>query len=92
MLIYSQAGAARLAHLASNPRVAISFNQRDGLGDVVVLNGTVERASSVPAPTDNPRFVAKYSDALRDNGMDLAWYARTFTEPITIRLRSARGR
>ena len=46
VLVYSRAGAARLTHLASNPRVAFSFNNRDGYRDVVVLTGTAERALS----------------------------------------------
>jgi len=91
VLVYSQAGAARLSHLASNPRVALSFNNRHGFGDVVVLTGTAERALSEPPATDNARFMAKYADYLGDVGMDASWYAATFSEPITIRLRASRG-
>jgi len=91
VLVYSQAGAARLAHLASNPRVALSFNSRDGYRDVVVLTGIAERDPSQPLATDNPAFMAKYADHMHDFGMDPSLYAARFPEPITIRLRSSRG-
>jgi PPOX class probable F420-dependent enzyme len=91
VLVYSQAGAARLAHLNNNPKVALSFNNCHALRDVVVLTGVAEPSPSKQSATDNVRFMAKYATVLRENAMDPSWYAMTFTEPLIVRVLACRG-
>lgn len=90
LLIYSQANAARLANIRSNPRVALNFDS-DGGDDVVVLTGTAEILDDYPAVPGNPAWLAKYGEAIDARFGDARKFAERFSVPVRIRLTRVRG-
>jgi PPOX class probable F420-dependent enzyme len=64
VLFYSQPGAAKVAHIARNPRVALHFNSDPSGSSSRVLTGTATLASDAPGIAANPRYVTKYRSAI----------------------------
>jgi PPOX class probable F420-dependent enzyme len=68
-LIFSQPHAAKVRHIAHNPRVALSFNTDEGGGDVGVLIGKAHIAPGRPDALRKAEYLKKYEAGIRDLGM-----------------------
>ena len=91
VLVYNAVKAARLAHIAVRPHVALNFDADANGGDVVVLTGTAERAVAVPAPDGHEAYLAKYGEGIAGIGSDPAKFARDYAEPVRITINRVRG-
>jgi PPOX class probable F420-dependent enzyme len=91
VLTYNRASSARVRHVRERPRVALSFNMREGDDDVAVLLGTAEIAEDAPSSDANPTYQAKYRDGIRGLGTDPAGFAAAYPVAIRVRLTRARG-
>jgi PPOX class probable F420-dependent enzyme len=91
LLIYSLPDAARLTHIARNPRVALHFDGNGQGGDIVVLAGEA-RVSPEEGPADqHPAFVTKYAEKIaRSFGAPAAFAAR-YSTPLRITPTKIRG-
>ena len=63
-LIYSQAGAKRLAHIQQNPRVALNFDGDGQGGDIIVITGRVQVSSNEPPAHQVPSYAEKYRESM----------------------------
>ncbi len=68
-MIFSQAGAAKVRHIARNPRVALHFNTDEDGGDVGVLIGEAHLLAGSPPPARLQAYLRKYAAGIQDLGM-----------------------
>jgi PPOX class probable F420-dependent enzyme len=91
VLIYNMSTAARLAHLATNPRVSLNFDGNGQGGDIVVLTGRAEVAPQLPAPHENPDYVAKYGGGMTQVSGNLEAFSAVYSVPVTVQVERVRG-
>ena len=68
-LIFSQSGAAKLRHIARNPRVALNFNTDEEGGDVGVLIGEARLLQEAPPLARMQAYLKKYAAGIQDIGL-----------------------
>lgn len=91
VLVWNLPSSARVAHLASNPRVALHFPGNDLGEDIVVLAGTATVDQSRPGPDAVPDYVAKYGDEMVAISGSQANFAATYSTPVVVTLSRLRG-
>ncbi len=64
--IYSDHRAKRNENIAANPRVSLHLNDNGRGGDVVIVEGEARIDPDGPAVMDNPAYLRKYGDWIRD--------------------------
>lgn len=89
-LIYSDKRAKRNGNIAANPRVSLHLNDNGRGGDVVILEGEARVDEATPPVPDNPAYLAKYGDWIRDYLSSPEEMATIYNVPI--RVRPTRGR
>jgi PPOX class probable F420-dependent enzyme len=90
VLIYSQAGKAKLRNIERNPRVALHLDGNGRGGDIVTISGDAEVSDDAPAD-QLPAYVEKYSWGFDNLGMTAAEFAAEYSVPIRIRIRRLTG-
>jgi PPOX class probable F420-dependent enzyme len=91
LLIYSLPDAARLAHIARNPRVALHFDGNGQGGDIVVLAGEA-RVAPEDGPADaHAAFVAKYAEKIARSFGAPAHFAARYSTPLRVTPTRVRG-
>jgi PPOX class probable F420-dependent enzyme len=89
--VFSLPGAARVGHLAANPRVTLNVAGNGQGGDIVVLSGLAE-AHPDDAPADaDPDYVAKYAPHITRIGLTPRTFAERYSLPLRITLTRLRG-
>lgn len=91
ILVYNRADAHRLAHIDSRPNIALHLDGNGRGGDIVVLAATARRAPELPAPHENPDYVAKYGEGMTRVSRGLAQFSADYPVPLRIRIRRIRG-
>jgi PPOX class probable F420-dependent enzyme len=91
VLIYNDVKAARLAHIAARPRVALNFHGNGQGGDIIVLTGTAERDDALPAPQDVPDYLAKYAEGMARLGSTPESFSEKYRAPVRITITKVRG-
>ncbi|HEX8998037.1 MAG TPA: TIGR03667 family PPOX class F420-dependent oxidoreductase [Ktedonobacterales bacterium] len=90
-LIYSLPDAARVAHIRRNPRVALHFDS-DGEGeDIIVFTGQASEAPDAPSADQNPAYIAKYGEQIKEISGDPAAMAAQYSLALRIRPDKVRG-
>jgi PPOX class probable F420-dependent enzyme len=69
LLILSQASAAKVRHIARNPRVALNFNTDAEGGEVGVLIGEARLLQEPLDPTRLQAYIEKYAEGIKDIGL-----------------------
>ena len=90
-LIYSQPKAYKLAHIASNPKVALNFNSDFGGNEVAVFLAEAFLNPSAPSVLENAAYMAKYEEAIIGLGMTPAGFTKDFSAPVQITPMRLRG-
>ncbi|HVL25436.1 MAG TPA: TIGR03667 family PPOX class F420-dependent oxidoreductase, partial [Thermomicrobiales bacterium] len=91
ILVYSQPGTAKLAHIARNPRVALHFNS-DAAGDhMSVITGTATIDGSAPRAVDHPAYIAKYRGGIAGLNSSPEQFSDSFSVPVRIQPERMRG-
>jgi PPOX class probable F420-dependent enzyme len=90
ILIYSLSTAARLAHIARNPRVSLNLDS-DGGDDVVIITGEARIVQGEPLAMQNPAYVAKYDAAIREITSDPEKFAQDYSVVVRITPKKVRG-
>jgi PPOX class probable F420-dependent enzyme len=67
-LFYSMPGKQKLRNIAANPSVALHFNADSDGEDVLVLTGRAAIDPSAPVILDNPAYLDKYAQGIKDIG------------------------
>jgi PPOX class probable F420-dependent enzyme len=89
--VYSRPGAHRLAHLAANPHLSLHFDGNGRGGDVVVISGRARRAPELPAPHENPDYLAKYRDGMCRVSGSVERFSAEYGVPLVIEIQRVRG-
>ena len=91
ILIYSQPGTAKLAHIARNPGVALSFNS-DPAGDhMSVLTGTATIDGSAPKAIEHAAYLEKYRAGIEALGSTPEQFSEAYAVPVRVRIAKLRG-
>ncbi len=91
VLIFSQPQAAKLRHIARNPRVALNFNSSHDGGEVAVLIGEAQILQGSPLPGRLQNLLQKYQEDIKDMGTSPAELERDFSVILLVELKSMRG-
>ncbi|MDR7419057.1 MAG: TIGR03667 family PPOX class F420-dependent oxidoreductase [Armatimonadota bacterium] len=91
VLVLSQPGAAKVRHVARNPRVALHFNTDDEGGSVGVLIGEALIARSPVNPQRLKAYLRKYRERIKSLGMTAESLQGEYATTIVITPRSVRG-
>ncbi|HSL28757.1 MAG TPA: TIGR03667 family PPOX class F420-dependent oxidoreductase [Anaerolineales bacterium] len=91
-VIYSQAKAHKLKHIAKHPRVALHFNT-DERGDrhVMIFTGEAIVDDTVSAAHETPAYLAKYQEGIRALGSTPEEFSGEYSVAIKIRPTEVRG-
>lgn len=82
-IIYSQANAKKLQHMARNPNVSLHFDGGPKGEDIQVFLGRAERVEN-PLPTNKNRA---YSEKYRGGIMELGMTEKVFAQEYSVQLR-----
>ena len=91
VLTWNLPAAARIAHVAANPRVALHFDGNGQGGDIVVLAGTAVADPSLPAADAVAEYVAKYAEHIPRIGHTPESFAAQYSAPLVVTLERLRG-
>ncbi len=83
-VIYSTPKAKKLAHIASNPKVALHFNTNSGGEDVQVILGNAFIDQDAPLSKSNTANSEKYHSEILALGLDKKKYSATFSVALRI--------
>jgi PPOX class probable F420-dependent enzyme len=89
--LFSLPSAARVAHLAANPRVALHFDGDGRGGDIVVLGGLGAVHPQAPGADAVPEYLKKYAEHLTRIGLTPLTFSERYSVPITVTLTRLRG-
>ncbi len=89
--LFSLPDAARVRHVAANPRVSLNFAGDGRGGDIVVLTGTAELRPDDPPAHQVPEYLAKYAGHIARIGLTPAAFAERYSLPVTVTLTRLRG-
>lgn len=89
--VFSLPDAARVRHLAANPRVALHFDGNGQGGDIVVLSATAAVRLGGPGADAVPGYLAKYAKHIARIGLTPQTYAEKYSLPIVVTLTQLRG-
>jgi len=90
-MIFSQAGAAKVRHIARNPRVALNFNTDEDGGDVGVLIGEARLLEEAPPVTRLQAYLKKYAAGIQDIGLTPEAMQAEYSVVILITPEALRG-
>ncbi|MDQ2691558.1 MAG: TIGR03667 family PPOX class F420-dependent oxidoreductase [Chloroflexota bacterium] len=91
-LIFSQAKAHKLKHIARHPRVALHFNTDERANKhIMIFTGEAILNDSVPAAHEIPAYMAKYNDGITALGSTPEEFSREYSVAIKIRPTEVRG-
>ncbi len=90
-LIYSQAKALRLKHIASRPAVSLHFNSDSNGDDIIVFYGQAALDPSVPPAHEQREYIAKYRDGIHALGMMPEMYGRQYSVAFRVTPTKLRG-
>lgn len=91
VLIFSEKSAAKLRHIAYNPRVALSFNTDEAGDDVAVLIGEAAIPEEPPSAARVKTYLRKYRQGMEDIGMTVPQFTAAFAIPIVVTPKAMRG-
>ena len=91
LLIYSLPETARVDNIRSNPLVALNLDGNKLGGAIVTIEGTARIADELPAASDMPEYVAKYSSFMERNGWTPEVFAARYSKAIVVTMRRGRS-
>jgi PPOX class probable F420-dependent enzyme len=91
VLIFSQPTAAKVRHIAHNPRVALNFNTDADGGDVGVLIGDALISREPPPPNRVKAYARKYKEGIKSLGMTPATLQAEYSVAILVTPQAVRG-
>lgn len=89
--VFNLPGAARVRHLAVNPRVTLNFGGNGQGGDIVVLSGNAAVHPAAPGADAVPEYLAKYAESIQRIGHTAQTFAQKYSVPLTVTLTRLRG-
>ena len=91
LLVYSQANAFKVEHIARNPRVALNLDSDGQGGDIIVLTGEAHLELDAPPADQLADYLDKYRDGIAQIGMTPESFAEEYLVAIRIVPHTLRG-
>jgi PPOX class probable F420-dependent enzyme len=91
LLVYNAAGARRLEHVRTRPRVSVNFEGDRRGGDIIVITATARVSEQEPPPHQHAAYVAKYGRRMEGVSGSLEKFSREYPVPLRIRPLRVRG-
>jgi PPOX class probable F420-dependent enzyme len=91
-LIYCLNTAARLRHIANNPRVSLNFNTDGDGDDLLILTGRIRLAPEEPPVDQNTAYLAKYGEDINDLFSNPVGMAEKYSVALRFEPEKLRGR
>ncbi len=89
-LIYSQPGTHKIDNIQNNPNVALALNCDEWGGNVAIFTGKARVDSNAPLAHQNPAYVEKYREGIKDIEMSPETMGNSYN--IAIRMKPDRVR
>jgi PPOX class probable F420-dependent enzyme len=90
-LIYSQPDTFKLAHLESNPNVALNLDGDGAGGDIIVFTGQASLDTHAPPANQISEYVEKYQAGFERIGMTAEQFAVTYPVALRVTPNTLRG-
>ncbi len=92
-LIYSQAGARKLAHIQKNPNVSLHFNSLDEKGEsrIVIFTGTAAIDTQAPAVLKHRAYLRKYKQGILELNSTPEQFSQAYCVAIRVTPLKLRG-
>ena len=84
IVVYSRERAPRNANIEENPHVSFNLNTDAGGDNVVTMEGEARIDLSLPPPSADPDFQARYGARIEAYGWTPEWHAANYPVPIVI--------
>jgi PPOX class probable F420-dependent enzyme len=91
ILVFSQARARKLAHIANHPKVSFHLNTDEEGSHVVVIHGEAAVDGDCPPVDKVAGYMRKYRKGIRGLEMTPEAFAREYSVAVRIRPSSLRG-
>ena len=91
ILLFSQAKARKIVHLAKNPKVAFLLNSDDEGSQVMVMLGEASVDPNSPPADKVPAYLKKFRKAIADLDMTPEEFGRDYSVAIRMKPTSLRG-
>ena len=90
VVVYSLAGTPRTRNIRTNPKVSLNMNSSPTGGRLAIIEGIAEIVSDGPPAHEDPEYLAKYEQAMADEGMTPETFSRDY--PVRVLVRPTRLR
>ncbi len=90
-LIYTVPGAQKVKNIRKNPKVALGYSASEDAEDYLVIMGEAVIEENAPLANQVPAYREKYDEGIKDLGMTLESFVRTFSTPIRVTPTHVRG-
>lgn len=90
-VVFSRPTAAKVAHIAANPKVCLHLDPDEWGENVVIVSGEARIAPEHLPVDQTPAYVEKYGWGFERLGVTAADYARDYSVPIVIGFSSLRA-
>jgi PPOX class probable F420-dependent enzyme len=90
-LIYTQPSAARLRHIARNPRVSLNFDSDKRGNHIIVFMGEAHIAADEPSANQHVAYLAKYRTAIDAEFGGPVEFAADYSVPLRVIPLKVRG-
>ncbi len=91
-LIFSQAHAYKVQHIATHPRVSLHFNtDATGDQDVIIFTGNAVIDFNAPPAHKVPAYLRKYRASIKALGMTLQQFSAEYSVAIRVTPTALRG-
>ena len=84
VVVFSQPNAAKVRHIAANPRVCLHLDPDEWGENVVIVSGTARIAPDHPPVDETPAYLEKYGWGFERFEMSASEYADEYSTPIVI--------
>lgn len=91
ILLFSQAGARKIAHLSKNPKVAFHLNTDEDGDHVIVLLGEAAVDPACAPAHKVPAYMKKYRTGIKSLEMKPEEFSRDYSVAIRVKPSSLRG-
>jgi PPOX class probable F420-dependent enzyme len=90
-LIYSEPQAHKVAHIARQPKVALTLNSDEWGNNVVIFTGEASLAAEGPPANEVADYVTKYREGMASINLTPEQFAEGFSTAIRVKPVSLRG-
>jgi PPOX class probable F420-dependent enzyme len=91
ILVFSQTGAYKIAHIKKHPRVSLNFNSDKYGEDIVVILGNAQIVDSTVPEEEITAYLTKYHQGLKRIEMSVEDFVNSYNTAIRITPRKLRG-